>query len=80
MTGFALIPKADLEVIRKLAANMQAQDMLNIDQAAEFIGIEKRTLQNWLCKGKVPDNIISVGVGGVKFFSRAGLAGLVSKD
>ena len=51
-------------------------EFINEREAAQLLGIKVRTLQNYVCTGKVPERIITRGVTGDKFYHRPSLIGL----
>lgn len=77
MADFAIMPKADLEMIRKLAANMCALDFISEEEAAKLLGNTIKTIQNKVSSGQIPPSCYRMAVDGTsRVYSRTALVGL----
>lgn len=63
-------------VLNKLHDAANEAEYINEGEAAELLGISRRTLGNYIYNGKIPMDCYTTGVGGNKFFDKKKLMGL----
>jgi excisionase family DNA binding protein len=74
------LPKTEWQQIRKILQRLNeekdAAEYINEGEAAELLGISRRTLYNYVYSGKIPMDHYTTGIGGNKFFDKQKLMGL----
>lgn len=74
------LPKNEWQQIRRILQRLNeekdAAEYINEGEAAELLGISRRTLYNYIYNGRIPMDHYTTGVGGNKFFDKQKLMGL----
>lgn len=74
------LPKHEWQQIKKVLNKLDKvaddTEYINEGEAAELLGISRRTLSNYCYNGKIPMDCYTTGVGGNKFFDKKKLMGL----
>lgn len=60
----------------KVMRVIELQKWINEDEAAKLLGVTKKTMQNKVSTGEIPDTMYSVGVSGKRFYDKEMLMGL----
>lgn len=74
------LPKSKWTRIEKILERLDEASTtaiyINEGEAAELLGVSRRTLSNYLYNGRIPMDCYTTGVGGNKFFDKTKLMGL----
>lgn len=65
--------------LQKLLTGITIDKWINEEKAADLMGMKKKSFQNLIYAGKIPEEAIKVGVNGVRFFDKEILIGLNEK-